>query len=103
MRPANAIAPLFIGGTCIAIISAKNYGPTSEHCVEKDGISCPVDANSTNSSDNIDTSLGPERFQWTKTEKTAEILMAKKTDDYEDADADADADADDDDDDERRR
>lgn len=45
MRPANAIAPLFIGGICIAIILAKNYGPTSEHCVEKDGISCPVDAN----------------------------------------------------------
>ena len=99
MRPANAIAPLFIGGTCITIISAKNYGPTSEHCVEKDGISCPVDANSTNSSDNIDTSLGPERFQWTKTEKTAEILMAKKTDDDEDVDAAADNDDDDDDDD----
>jgi hypothetical protein len=87
MRPGNAIAPLFVGGTSIAIASAKNYGPTSEHCVEKGGRSCPVDANSTNSSDNIDTSVGPEIFQWTTTEKLAQILTAKKTDEDEDADA----------------
>ncbi len=98
MRYANAIAPLLIGGTCIAIAPAKNYGPTSDHCVEEDGSSCPVDEKSTkNSSDNIGTSPVPERFQRAKTGKLPEASMVKKV--YEEGDDDDDDDGDDDGDD----